>query len=144
MHDDTPQQAIASAISIAGLRAVRMQLLDLHKALIDVERARYEQAHGPLGSPQQVLRLLIDDPWFAWLRPLAQLIVQIDERLAGKPPLTAAEAEALLDQTRSLMRRDRNDSEFHQQYRRVLQDVPAIVVMQGALAGLLDRDTRRT
>lgn len=139
MHDDTPQQAIASAIAISRLRAVRMQLLDLHKALIDIERARYEDAHGRIGSPQHVLKLLIEDPWFAWLRPLAQLIVQIDERLADKTPLTAAEAETLLDLTRSLLRRDRNDSEFHQQYRRVLQDMPAIVMMHGKIAALLDR-----
>jgi hypothetical protein len=138
VHDDTPQQAIASALLISRLRAVRLQLLDVHKALIDVERARYEAQHGPIGTPQHVLKLLIEDPWFAWLRPLAQLIVQIDERLADKAPLTTAEADALVELTRSLMRRDRNDSDFHQQYRRVLQDVPAIVVMQGKLASLLD------
>ena len=64
-------------------------MLALHKAALDAERGRYEQAHGPIGGPQQVLRLVMDDPFFAWLRPLSDFVIQADIRLSDKKALSA-------------------------------------------------------
>src|SRR5574341_1384582 len=56
-------------------------LLRLHKVLLDSERAVYEKEFGPIRSPNHFFQLLTNDPWFAWLRPISQLIVAIDETL---------------------------------------------------------------
>src|SRR3954454_12049176 len=85
------------------LKQLRDALLGLHKALVDSERVTYEKTFGAIQSPNQFLQLLTSDPWFAWLHPLSQLIVAIDEALAEKEPLTSAEVDALVNQTRLLL-----------------------------------------
>jgi hypothetical protein len=59
---------------------LRKALLNLHKTLLEWERAAYERIHGRT-SPGALLTALMSDPQFAWLRPLSELIVRIDESL---------------------------------------------------------------
>ena len=56
------------------LNSLRTKLIVLHKALIDSERVEYEKSFGPLETPQQFLKALINDPWFAWLQPFSRMI----------------------------------------------------------------------
>jgi len=53
-------------------------LTGLHRSLIQHARRDYERDHGPISSPAQFLRLLTNDRFFAWLRTLSELIVNID------------------------------------------------------------------
>jgi hypothetical protein len=69
------------ADSVPLLEQLRQHLLSLHLALLDAERSAYERQHGKINSNGQFLQLLIHDPHFAWLQPLTQWIVQIDEAL---------------------------------------------------------------
>ena len=78
---------------LAGLREA---LLGLSKALIESERVTYEQTIGKISSPNHFLQLLLTDPWFAWLQPLSQLIVAMDEALDARTPLTGAAADILV------------------------------------------------
>ena len=64
----------------ARLTAVRHGLLELHKALLDAERERYERTHGKV-TAGKMLQLAFQDPQFAWLRSMSELIVRIDELL---------------------------------------------------------------
>ncbi|MBS1153401.1 MAG: hypothetical protein H6Q89_5099 [Myxococcaceae bacterium] len=75
------------------IKTVRAQALELHKRLIDQARVRYEVAHGRVG-PGEMLRIVTFDPDFAWLRPLTQAILAIDDRL-DLPELTHADAAAV-------------------------------------------------
>jgi hypothetical protein len=85
------------------LTAVRHGLLELHKALLDGERERYEQIHGKV-TAGKMLQLAFQDPQFAWLRSMSELIVRIDELLdtedatdaAGQSTAFAREYEAAL------------------------------------------------
>lgn len=65
------------------LKALRDRLLQLHKALLDSDRAAYKRAYGPVGSSGEWLQLVLGHEHFAWLRPFSGLIVRIDEWLAG-------------------------------------------------------------
>src|SRR5271154_1496030 len=85
------------------LEQLRNALLDLHKSLVDAERVSYEQTVGVISSPQHFLQLLMNDPWFAWLQPMSQLIIAMDEALEEKEPLTAAAVDALIHQARVLL-----------------------------------------
>jgi hypothetical protein len=137
MTDQTTAAAVAAALGAARLRALRTSLLPLHKALLDAERARYEQVHGRVESPQEALRLAMSDPWFAWLAPLAALIVQVDERLADDAPVQAVEVAALRGRAVSLLRQPLPGDAFSEQYQRALQESPDVVVAHGRLAALL-------
>lgn len=85
------------------LLMLREALLDLHKALVESERASYEQTMGPVQSANHLLKLLTDDPWFAWLHPLSLLIVSIDEALEGSDAVNIRNANALIKSTRELL-----------------------------------------
>jgi hypothetical protein len=75
MHTpDTPERAALRE----ALRGVSKALLPLHRALIDAAKDDYAFGIGPV-KPSQLLQLLSDDPFFAWLKPLTSLIVDIDE-----------------------------------------------------------------
>jgi hypothetical protein len=133
-----PREIVARALATARLRAVRTHLLSLHKALLDGERLRYEREHGRIDGPQHALRLVLHDPWFAWLRPLAALIVQIDEALAADPPPKPDDLRTFHDHVRSLLQGTAGGEGFLTEYRRALQETPEVVVTHGRLTALLD------
>ena len=81
-------------VSALRLRQVRDRLLDLHKTLLDAERARFEREHGRVASSGQWLQLVLSHEQFAWLRPYSGLIVRIDEWIASDAP-APDEGEAL-------------------------------------------------
>jgi hypothetical protein len=57
-------------------------LREVHRVLVQAVRAAYERDVGPAGGPGQLLRLLTEDPYFAWLHPMSELIVDLDSLLA--------------------------------------------------------------
>jgi hypothetical protein len=112
------------------LKEVRGTLLNLHKALLDSERASYEMVYGNVVSPAAFLQLLINDPWFAWLRPVTTLVVQIDEALAAKnPPSSDRDFAQLLEDTRSLLSPSREANEFWNRYQEAVQRDPGVAVL---------------
>lgn len=110
------------------LLAIRTALLNLHKALVDAERVRYEKIVGPIPSPNYFLQLLTDDPWFAWLHPLSQLIVSMDEAMDGGEPLTAAGLEALVQQSGRLLEPQESSHGFAGHYYDALQNDPDVIM----------------
>jgi hypothetical protein len=118
------------------LQKLRHALLDLHKALVDSERVSYEQTIGTIPSPNHFLQLLTRDPWFAWLHPLSQLIVAMDEALDGKEPLTKAGAAALGDQARQLLVASEDGDGFSKHYYDALQRDPDVVLAHAQAAKL--------
>ena len=61
------------------LTDLRNGLLSLHKTLLDSERATYERDIARIGSSGELLKLVLYDPWFAWLHELSEFVVLIDE-----------------------------------------------------------------
>ncbi len=113
---------------------LREGLLTLHKALLDSERTAYEIVHGTIASPGAFLQLLISDNWFAWLRPVTTLLVQIDETLAAKnPPASARQFEQLIEDTRALLSPSRELEGFWKRYSGVVQRDPGVAVLHEKL-----------
>ncbi|HZR15697.1 MAG TPA: hypothetical protein VFE51_00095 [Verrucomicrobiae bacterium] len=115
------------------LEAIRGPLLVLHKALVESERVEYEKTIGKIQSPNHFLQLLTNDPWFAWLSPLSQLIVSIDEALDAKEPATATEIEALLKESVRLLTPSEIGSGFSKHYFEAMQRDPDVVLAHGAV-----------
>jgi hypothetical protein len=128
---------ISSAQAVARVRAVRLALLALHKALIDAERQRYERSRGRIESPHELLTLLMQDPFFRWLQPLAQLIIELDEWIGGDGPHELVAAQMLIDQTRGLLSGDVGGERFRGDYQRALQESPEVVVAHGRVQGVV-------
>lgn len=108
------------------LTQLREALFQLHKALVDSERVSYEQNIGTIPSANHFLQLLTNDPWFAWLHPLSQLIVAMDEALdaRAKTPLTNEAASALIQQTATLLVATEAGEGFARHYFEALQRDP--------------------
>ena len=111
---------------------LREALLQLHKALVDSERHSYEQNIGTIPSPGHFLQLLTTDPWFAWLQPVSELIVAIDEALDAKKPLTRDGAEVLLKQVRSLLVISETGEGFSRHYFEAVQRDPDVLFAHAA------------
>ena len=123
------------------LLALREALLALHKVLLESERASYEATFGKITSPYQFLQLLTNDPWFAWLAPVTQLITAMDEILDAKEPLTAAGTEAIVTQARNLLVPTESGEGFSRHYDEALQRSPDVVFAHAAMAKLLRPQT---
>jgi hypothetical protein len=108
-----------------SLAEVRSPLLSLHKSLVDAERREFERLRGRLENAE-FLKVLMEDPQFAWLQPLTALIVRLDEALEDHQDGAAA-----IDELRRLLAPDEHGSTFQQRYAGVLQRSPDVVVDHG-------------
>ncbi|MDB6056359.1 MAG: uncharacterized protein JWO95_203 [Verrucomicrobiales bacterium] len=120
----------------ARLTDLRTSLLSLHKTLVESERAEYEHTVAKITSPNHFLHLLTTDPWFAWLSPLSQLIVSIDEALDSEEPLTQARVETLVKESAALLVASETGEGFAQNYFEALQRDPDVVLAQGQITKL--------
>ena len=109
------------------LTALRAALLHLHKTLLESERISYEASFGKISSPYQFLHLLTNDPWFAWLTPVTQLITAMDEMLDAPEPLTVAGVAAVVQQAKTLLVATEDGDGFSRHYDEALQRSPDVV-----------------
>ena len=117
------------------LKEVRDGLLRLHKSLLDSERGAYERDVARITSTGQYLDLVLNDPWFQWLRQLSEFIVLIDETMARKePPANSEEAAELIAKTRALVVPSEEGTGFARRYFEVLQrDANAVLAHRDML-----------
>ena len=119
----------------ALLVELRNLLLQLHKTLIDWQRADYERVHGRLQTTQ-LLNVLFNDASFAWLRSMSGLIVRIDETLAAKTPEAETGTGPLVAGARELVSPEAG-SPYAQRYFAALQELPDAVLAHRDLVTLL-------
>jgi hypothetical protein len=122
--------------TLQRLGQVRFALLRLHKALLDGERSDYEQANGRVTNTE-FFHLVLENEQFAWLRPISQFIVQIDEALDAKEPITLDQASELLTQTKQLLRPTATGTDLEQKYDRAIQQDPDIAFMHAEMMNML-------
>lgn len=117
------------------LGALSRTMQDLHRQILELERA----AHPGLPATQMLDRL-INDPDWAWLRPVSQLIADIDHAVDTAPEVTQHELEAVAGQIRDMIygpRESPNDG-FLARYRPLLQQSAALAARHGELKRLLN------
>lgn len=125
------------------LQEVRSAFLSLHKALLDSERLLYEQFYGRIPSSGEFFRLVIGHEWFSWLRPMSQFIVQVDETLSTKEPVTLERSQELLEVARSLIRISDDGTPQEQRYYYAIQRDPNVAMMHVGVAQLLTANAQQ-
>lgn len=121
------------------LSDLRLALLRLHKTLLDWERAGYERIHGRQTS-NDLLNALLNDPQFAWLRPISQLIVRIDEILGEKTPPMRNDVDAVVSQVKALTSPNAEGDIYERRYDTVLQEHPDAVFAHRDVLALLKEE----
>ena len=127
-QDPSSPYSLMTEQNRARLRELRAKLLQLHKALLDDARASYEMDRGRVPSNASLLQLVINDPWFAWLHSLSELVVRIDQTIDSDSPATDADAAALINEVEKLLTASENGEGFHRRYYDALQRQPAVVL----------------
>jgi hypothetical protein len=112
-------------------------LLRLHKALLDNERVSYERVNGRIPSNGAFLQLVLNDSWFAWLRPLSQLMTTLDELNEEEDPSTVEDISALLASAQKLLMSTEEGEGFGRHYHDALQRSPDVVLEHAAVRALL-------
>jgi len=110
------------------LTAIRLILLDLHKALLDLEREYYEKDHGEIKTPGEYLQLVIGHPHFDWLKKLSGIIVEIDELLSPRSKQGPEEADSALATVRGLLVLDENGDDYQKRYWAAVQESPDVLI----------------
>ena len=112
-----------------ALLATAAALREVHRVLVRAVRQHYEREGHAVGGPGHLLRLLTEDPYFAWLHPMSELIVDLDSLLAQEilPAGTVAGVRMEID------RLARAGTPFWEKYAPFLQSDPQVAVAHGAL-----------
>jgi hypothetical protein len=116
---------------------LRRALLHLHKTLLDWERAAYERIHGRT-SPGNLLTALMNDVQFAWLRPLSELIVRIDESLeidVMEGP--EVDVDGIIAVAASTIAADEQGDAAAQRHHKAMQEYPDAVFAHRAVTTVL-------
>jgi hypothetical protein len=118
----------------AALEDVSRKLQHVYAAVLNAERR-----FAPSGAGLDLLDRLMNDPAWAWLRPLSSLIAEVDHALAQDAELSAMEGAAAAAHIRGLIfgEGDLIDAEFLEHYRSLLQLDPRLASTHGELRRLL-------
>jgi hypothetical protein len=133
MH--TPDDPVRAALR-AALRDAWKQLLPLHRALIDASNAEYTANVGPVTGPGHLLKLLQEDPFFFWLKPLTSLIVDIDS--TARTDFERADVDALLVRLDRLFGSNA-EADFSARYIPILQQDVDVAIAHAAIRQILTR-----
>lgn len=117
-----------------ALDEVSRKLQQLYSAVLTAERR-----FAPSGAGLELLDRLVNDPAWAWLRPLSSLITEVDHALAQKGELSSAEHAAAAAHIRGLIfgEGDLVDPAFLAHYRSLLQLDHELASTHGELRKLL-------
>jgi hypothetical protein len=116
---------------------LRHALLRLHKALLDDDRVSYERVHGRIASNGEFLQLALGNEWFAWLRPLSQLMVKLDELGEEDKSPDGPDIPTLIESIRTLLTPSEEGTGFGRHYYEALQREPDVVLAHAAVRALL-------
>lgn len=90
-------------------------LLDLHKILLEEQKAEYEKEHGTILNANQYFQLVVSHEDFDWLRKLSALIASFDEALESDNQ----DISNLTIELVSLLT-DKDNNEFHSKLKAIL------------------------
>ena len=111
-----------------ALRELSRTLIPVHRRLIESAKSDYAFAYGANARPSELVELLQNDPFFAWLKPLTAVIVDIDEM--ARTDFEVADVTAIVDRIEKLLgeteyiemlQRDIDVATGHAALRRVMQ-----------------------
>jgi hypothetical protein len=116
---------------------LRRAVLELHKALMDAQRIRYERLHGRVATSGEFLGLVLEHPQFAWLRALSALIARLDEWL-DDDKADPDELNAVVTALRALVEPQGKNAVFSTAYWEIVNDVPEATIAHVKLWRLLE------
>ena len=117
------------------LRDLSTGLLRLHGVLLDRERRAYEDRHGSVAS-RELLRLVLHDTQFSWLRSLSTMIANLDAIVDADEPIPPESARSVYREAFRLLKSGEG-GDFQAKYIVALQDSPDVIMAHAAVSRVL-------
>ena len=124
-----PEKDLAAARK--PLNNLSKELLRLHKMLLDLNREDYEREHGRIENSFKILDLVINDPFFAWLRKLSELIVVIDEITDRE--ITQEDVDGAAREVDQLVLTGGGDAEFRRRFEEIMKREVTVLMQQNVV-----------
>ncbi len=138
LTDCMTDSSFASVPAYEKLKTLRPVMLRLHKALLEAEQDSYERVHGPITSKMELFQLVINDEWFAWLRPISGFIARIDESIASKESVSPNVIHRLLEEAYEILPLQSDEaSEAAVRYQRAVDNYPKIATLHEQVMDVL-------
>lgn len=110
-------------------------LLELHKKLLDLERAAYEKKNGSISNNHEYFQLVVNHDDFRWLRALSEIIASLDLE-SEKAELDDNQIKVLFENIKTLFGNN-DESEFCKRYQYFFkQDLSLVELEARVLADL--------
>jgi hypothetical protein len=108
---------------------LHQKLSSLYSALIVAERLTYERIHGRVDLTDELIHLMLSDPWFTWLCPLLNLLLRIDQLLDDDAfDITSEVVSHLVAEVRALTRPSIEGDGYERAYYEALHRAPEVVL----------------
>jgi hypothetical protein len=118
----------------AALAGVSEALREVHKELLALARQEVETQEGKKLTAFEMFRRAVNDAVFAWLRPVSELIVDIDELVEAEPPANTREAGAVREEIEQVVfAPEGSPGDFAQRFHSQLERFPKLVVLEDEL-----------
>lgn len=116
-------------------------LIDLHRDLLMLQAKELESESGRKVSPYELLHATLNNPSFAWLRLMSEMIVMIDTLIDESPNLSGKEANEVANEVLSLIEKPQGamQTEFWQKYSHHLSMNPDIIMKHSRVKEILVR-----
>lgn len=127
---------------LQAVRELAFSLRELHRALVERARADYESERGPVAIGGGLLHLLTTDEHFAWLRPLSELMVDIDMLLDDSDAAADQDAGVVRGAVEELIAAPANGvsrNDFTPRYVPLIAADPHIAMSHAAVKRVLSR-----
>lgn len=121
-----------------SLKHISALLAKIHKALVDYELSLRELQVGESFSAGTKLQILIQDPAFAWLRTLSQLMALVDDAIFQKEPLAEEQYLSLRAEVQKLLV-EKTTEGFTRPYESIRRKMPEIQTEHEKLALFLEQ-----
>jgi hypothetical protein len=93
--------------------------------------------YGRIASNGEFLQLVLGHAWFAWLRPLSQLVAKLDELGGEDESPGGADTATFIASVRTLLTPSEEGTGFGKHYYDALQRQPDVVLAHAAVRALL-------
>lgn len=118
-----------------NLKNLSILLTRIHKSLLDHQFMGIQAAkRTPLG-PNDKLQMLLHDPDFQWLRPLSQLISNVDGVVFQKEEVTAEQYNLMVAQIHDMFS---DTSDFYLRYLHTALHLPDVQTLMKSLTAPLN------
>lgn len=122
----------------AVLKDIRPPLAKVHAFLLSALKEKFERLEGRLLSPYDWLQMISVDPTLQWIRPMHELLLDVDIMIDEKE-LTVEDVDQIRKDLGALIQLENPETEFTRNFRTICQSDPDLLMSLPTLRNALKK-----